>query len=276
MSSAFAKLQNVLPQHALSRAIGRLATTSVPWIKGPFIRNFARAYGVDMSEAERSHLDDYATFNDFFTRALKPDARPMDDDPLGLVCPADGTVSQLGTMDGETLLQAKGHRYSLHQLAGPLASGLQSGTFCTIYLAPRDYHRVHLPYAARLSRTLAIPGALFSVNGTTERAIPGLFCRNERLVCRFDTPFGPMLVVLVGAMIVASIDTVFAGPRSPYRSETATEYALDLERGAEVGRFLLGSTVICCFPKGTVNLDPNLVSGSTVRMGSPLGRVRTG
>ena len=224
-----------------------------------------------MSEAQRESLDDYSCFNDFFTRALKDDARPMPDDEAALVCPADGTVSQLGAIDDDLLLQAKGHSYTLTNLAGSLAQGFTDGTFCTIYLAPSDYHRVHLPFAGTLTQTLAIPGALFSVNDSTEQAIPGLFAVNERLVCRFTTSFGPMLVVLVGAMIVASIETDWAGPTSPYLSEELTDYHLVYERGDEIGRFLLGSTAICCFPKGAVELDAGLTRGSTVRMGQRLG-----
>ena len=204
MSHLFGALQRVVPQHGLSRFIGRVAASEQPWIKNLFIRQFARVYGVNLAEAEEDNFDDYRSFNDFFTRALKADARPIAD---GIVCPADGSVSQLGNIDDNRLLQAKGHDYTLQSLAGRLGSGFENGTFCTVYLAPSDYHRVHLPYGGTLTDTLAVPGALFSVNAATESTIEGLFARNERLVCRFETEFGPMLVVLVGAMIVASIAT---------------------------------------------------------------------
>ena len=197
MSQWFARLQNVLPQHGLSRLVGRLAGSASPWVRQQFISQFARVYGITLDEAEADSLTSFRTFNDFFTRALKADARPIDGDSWSVVSPADGAISQLGDIDGDLLLQAKGHRYSLSSLAGPLADGLEGGTFCTVYLAPSDYHRVHLPFTGMLSETLAVPGALFSVNSSTEAGIPGLFARNERLVCRFETEFGPMLVVLV-------------------------------------------------------------------------------
>ncbi len=276
-TSWFAALQRALPQHGLSRGIGHLARSEVPWIKGPFIRSFARAYAVNMSEAAEPSLDAYASFNAFFTRALREGARPIAADEDVLVCPADGCISQLGAIEGDTLLQAKGHGYTLASLAGELGAGFHDGSFCTIYLAPSDYHRVHAPFGGTLTDTLAVPGALYSVNGTTEQAIEGLFVRNERLVCRFETTFGPMLVVLVGAMIVASIETVWAGPVSPYAVETREQHGddnLHFEKGAELGRFLLGSTVICCFPAGAVHLGDTLRTGSTVRMGSPMARLR--
>ena len=269
MSAWFAALQRGLPQHALSRLIGRVAASETDWVKSLFIEQFARIYNVNLDEAASSTFDEYRSFNDFFTRALREDARPIGE---GVVSPADGAVSQLGRIDGDALLQAKGHGYSLTSLAGNLAGGFNNGTFCTVYLAPSDYHRVHLPFAGTLTDTLAVPGALYSVNAATETSIEGLFARNERLVCRFDTAFGPMLVVLVGAMIVASIATDWEGPVSPYHEEEHTQYELVYETGEEIGRFLLGSTVICCFPEGAVTLDETLTSGSTVRMGQTIAR----
>lgn len=270
MSLLFASLQKLVPQHGLSRLAGHIAASETPWLKRLFIEQFARIYKVSMSEAERESFDDYSCFNDFFTRTLAADARPMPTQANALVCPADGTVSQLGAIDDDLLVQAKGHSYTLTNLAGSLAEGFTDGTFCTIYLAPSDYHRVHLPFAGTLTATLAVPGALFSVNDSTEQAIPGLFARNERLVCRFMTEFGPMLVVLVGAMIVASIETDWSGPASPYLREELTDYHLVYQRGDEIGRFLLGSTAICCFPRDTVALDTTLARGSKVRMGQSL------
>lgn len=276
MADWFVKLQNALPQHGLSRAIGKLGSSKNDFIKRTFIGQFARAYKVNMAEAERSHLGDYESFNDFFTRALKPGARTISQRPDAVVCPADGAISQLGSIQGDTLLQAKGHRYSLTGLAGSLSAGFADGEFITVYLAPKDYHRVHLPFAATLTHTLAIPGALFSVNQSTEADIEGLFCRNERLVCRFDTAFGPMLVVFVGAMIVASIETVWPEQTSPYRQEVLTTHdqtPISFAKGDEIGRFLLGSTVVCCFPPGAVKLKKELRAGTGVRMGEPLGSV---
>jgi len=273
MSQTFANLQKMLPQHLLSRAIGKFAASESPFISRLFISQFARAYGVSLHEAEEQSLQSYGSFNAFFTRSLQPGVRPMPASPNAVASPADGVVSQVGKIDHDQLLQAKGHRYALHSLAGAASSGLLDGDFITIYLAPSDYHRVHLPFAGTLQQTIAIPGALFSVNGSTERAIGGLFCRNERLVCRFSTDLGPMLVVLVGAMIVASIETVWNGPASPYRAEQTTSYDLSLARGDEIGRFLLGSTVICCFPPGAVKLDSELQPGSTIRVGQTLGNI---
>ena len=267
MSALFASLQKVVPAHALSRLVGRLASSENELIKRAFIESFARIYDVNMSEAQRSDLGEYRSFNEFFTRPLKEGARPLSD---GIVCPADGVVSQLGTIERGRLLQAKGHDYALTTLAGDLAEGLEGGNFCTIYLAPKDYHRVHLPWNGTLTATLAIPGELYSVNAATESSIPGLFARNERLVCRFDTEVGPMLVILVGAMIVASIATDWEGPVSPYQREEVNDYHLVYERGDEIGRFMLGSTVICCFSPGQVALNGHLQPGSSVRMGETM------
>lgn len=271
--SAFTALQKCLPQHGLSRLAGQLADSKIDWWKRGAIRTFARIYDVSLSEAQIECLDDFATFNDFFTRALKPGSRPLPEDPLAIVSPADGCISQLGPIEDETLLQAKGHHYSLGRLAGSLGTGFDGGTFATVYLAPSDYHRVHLAYAARLEATLAIPGALFSVNRATEQGIEDLFVRNERLVCRFSTDFGPMLQVFVGAMIVGSIKTVWDQAPSPYRTPQKTAHARAFERGAEIGRFMLGSTVICCFPREAVSLDPALTPGCTIKMGESLGLV---
>ena len=273
MSSIFTTLQKLAPQHALSRLAGHVASSQSPILKSLLINQFSKIYKVDLSEAQRSDPADYKSFNDFFTRTLAPDARPMVDREELLACPADGQVSQAGRIEQGQLLQAKGHTYSLNSLAGVLAEGFDGGDFSTIYLAPKDYHRIHLPFSGRLNATLAIPGALFSVNGHTENNISGLFARNERLVCRFETPFGPMLIILVGAMIVASIATDWEGPQSPYQREILTHYDLSYRRGDSIGQFLLGSTVICCFPPNTVELAQTIKTGNTVRMGQALGSV---
>jgi len=271
VSGWFTALQRALPHHGLSRLTGALARSEQSWIRRPFIHGFARAYGIDLREAEREQLDDYRSFNDFFTRALKPGARPLDPDPGAILCPADGVVSQSGRIEAGRLLQAKGTRYSLRSLLGRDAPRFANGSFATVYLAPNDYHRVHLPLAGRLLHTTAIPGQLFSVNARTEASITDLFCRNERLVCEFETPWGGMMVVLVGAMIVASIETVWGGPVSPYRLQREDRWDLTLERGAEIGRFLLGSTVIVCLEPGRMRLDADIVAGLPVRMGQRLG-----
>ena len=273
MSGWFAALQRILPHHGLSRLTGTLARSEHPWIRRPFVHGFARAYGIDLAEAERGSLDAYRSFNDFFTRALKPGARPLDPDPTSILSPADGVVSQCGRLDGDRLLQAKGTQYRLRSLIGRDAPEYVNGSFATVYLAPHDYHRVHLPLAGRLVRTTAIPGELFSVNARTEAAISDLFCRNERLVCEFETAWGNLLVVLVGAMIVASIETVWGGPTSPYRRQQEDRWDRTFARGAEIGRFLLGSTVIVCLPPGSMRLDARLQAGLPVRMGQRIGAI---
>ncbi|MCR9261809.1 MAG: archaetidylserine decarboxylase [Pseudomonadaceae bacterium] len=271
MSELFSTLQKILPQHGLSRMGGRVANSTTPWLKDLLIKQFARVYDVNLKEAERGAFEDYNSFNDFFTRALRADARPLAQGEQTLVSPADGTVSQLGDIHNDQLLQAKGHTYSVHSLAGELGDEFNNGSFCTIYLAPSDYHRVHLPFNGTLTHTKAIPGALYSVNAATEANIEGLFARNERLVCRFETDYGPMLVILVGAMIVASIETDWLGPASPYMLVEDTEHHLVYRRGDEIGQFLLGSTVICCFTEGSVALAEHLQAGTKVKMGEAIG-----
>lgn len=268
--SLFVRLQKRLPQHGLSRLAGRLASSQAPWVRGPLIRAFARAYGVDMAEAERADLADYRSFNDFFSRALVPDARPIA--PDAVVSPADGAVSQSGHIEQGELIQAKGIRYSFAELADVCASpAFEGGAFATIYLSPSDYHRVHLPLAGRLVRTVAIPGKLFSVNAATEAGVPGLFAVNERLVMEFETAHGTMLVVMVGAMIVASIETVWDGPVSPYRQRVVTEHDLRFDKGAEIGRFVLGSSVVLAFERDRVRLGDHVEAGRVVRMGEAIG-----
>ena len=273
MSQWFVALQNILPQHGLSRLTGRVAQSEIPWLKNAFIKAFANAYNVNLDEAEQDAFTDYACFNDFFTRALKPHARPIADGDGILVSPADGVVSQTGAIHQDQLMQAKGHHYSLYSLAGDLGRGFEDGNFVTVYLAPSDYHRVHLPFDGTLTDTLAVPGALYSVNAATEQGIEGLFARNERLVCQFETAFGPMLVILVGAMIVASIETDWLGPTSPYTQVDHDQHHLVYQRGDEIGRFLLGSTVICCFPKGAVTIHDTIRTGAKVQMGQALAQV---
>ena len=270
--STFVRLQKLLPQHGLSRALGRLAASEAPWVRGPLIRAFARAYGVDLSEAERTRASDYRSFNDFFSRALGPGARPISDAPGAVVSPADGVVSQTGRIEQGELIQAKGIRYSFRDLADACADpAFEGGAFATIYLSPSDYHRVHLPLAGRLVRTVAIPGRLFSVNAATEAGVPGLFAVNERLVMEFETDRGRMLVVMVGAMIVASIETVWDGPASPYRERVDTPHDRAFETGDEIGRFLLGSSVVLAFEPGRVDLG-GLAAGDVLRMGQAIGR----
>ena len=237
-----------------------------------------RHYGVALDEAERPFPEAYASFNDFFTRALKPGARPLAD--AALVSPVDGAVSQCGTIDGDSVFQAKGRAFSLAALLGDdeaRASGYRGGAFATLYLSPRDYHRVHMPCDGRLVAMRYVPGRLFSVNAATAAGVDGLFARNERLVCHFEGPTGPFVLVLVGAMIVAGIETVWAGRVAPPpRRNTLTDYRappapVSLTRGEELGRFCLGSTVILLFPPDTIRWDAALAPGAAVRLGMALG-----
>lgn len=270
----FTLLQGVLPQHGLSRLLGAFAASRQRHVKRWIINAFAAAYNVDLTECEGDRADDFESFNGFFSRALKAGARPMPADPSALASPADGTVSQAGGVADGLLVQAKGRRYALADLLGEaeFAASLRDGTFVTIYLAPRDYHRVHAPCAAQLRSSLEIPGRLFSVSALTERHVPRLFARNERLVLRLQADFGEFALVLVGAMIVASIEVAWAdGPVSPYRClRTRAVENIHLARGDTVGAFLLGSTVIAVFPPG-VSLDARVRRGAKIRMGERIG-----
>jgi phosphatidylserine decarboxylase len=271
--------QHLLPQHALSRLVGRLAESRNPLVKDRFIGWFARRYGVDLGEAAQPDPRAYPDFNSFFTRALRPGARPLPEQPRVVACPVDGAVSQAGAATDGRLLQAKGHHYRLEDLLGGdprLAAPFHGGSFATLYLSPRDYHRIHMPLDGRLTTMLHVPGRLFSVNPLTARGVPGLFARNERVVTLFDTAAGPMAVVLVGAVIVASIETVWAGIVTPPSGREIRRWdyppgEVELARGAELGRFRLGSTVIVLFGPDAVTLESNLASGAEVRMGRPLG-----
>lgn len=273
----FAALQHLLPGHALSRCLGALAASPRPRLKRILIDGFRAIYRVDLSEAEGSGADDFASFNDFFGRRLLPDKRPVAADASAVVSPADGTVSQVGRIDDGQLLQAKGRRFGVGELLddGELGARLEGGSFVTIYLAPHNYHRVHAPCAARLLATRQVPGRLFSVNALTERHVPRLFARNERLALRLEADFGELALVLVGAMIVASIAVAWPdGPVSPYRKRQCRQPRnVAFEKGDEVGVFLMGSTVLALFPAGAVQLAPRLRSGSAVRVGEAIGVV---
>lgn len=279
MQNLFILFQYLIPQHLLSRLVGWLASSELPFIKGPFIRWFAQHFKVDMSEAADPELENYASFNAFFTRALRPGARPLDDTPGALLSPADGAVSQAGKIEGGRILQAKGQWFSTLELVGgdaALAAQFEHGQFATIYLSPRDYHRVHMPFAGTLVQTVYIPGDLFSVNQTTAENVPRLFARNERLVCVFDTEYGPAALILVGAMIVAGIETVWAGQIAPPLRRIVTarhdrSETIALARGAEMGRFKLGSTAILLFGADAVQLNAALSAGNSVRMGEKIG-----
>lgn len=278
MNSLFILLQYLVPQHTLSRLVGALARSRIGWIKNTFIQHFARRFDVDMSEAEQSDLREYPNFNSFFTRALREGARPI----CGvqqIACPADGAISQLGDIHAGRIFQAKGQSYSAQELLGgdaELASHYEGGHFATIYLSPRDYHRVHMPCDGRLQQSIYVPGDLFSVNQVTAAAVPRLFARNERLVSMFETAHGPVASVMVGAMIVAGIETVWAGQEAPlHRATRRTRFdqPTDLARGEEMGRFMLGSTVILLFPAGSIRWAEDLQAGNPVRMGQALADI---
>jgi phosphatidylserine decarboxylase len=277
---AFALLQLLLPTRLISWLVFKLTRVTAPGFKNAFIEAFVRAYRIDMAQAEHPRAQDYRHFNAFFTRALKPGARPLPADPQAIASPVDGTVSQLGPIDGDRLFQAKGHHYTIEQLLGDaeLARPFIGGSFCTIYLAPYNYHRIHMPLGARLREWLLVPGRLFSVNAATARALRGVFARNERVVAMFDASFGPLALVLVGALNVGSMETVWAGQITPPHRRRGilrwtAQAPLRLERGAEMGRFNMGSTVILLAPAGAVAFDPALKHGSTVVMGQSIGRV---
>lgn len=274
----FIASQYVLPQHLLSRAVGTLADAEMEWVKNPLINLFIKQFGVNMSEAQRQTAGEFKSFNDFFTRELIDGARPIEGDASVLSSPADGAVSQLGEIVDGRVFQAKGQDYCLTELLGgdaQRAAPFIGGEFATIYLSPKDYHRVHMPMKGTLRDMIYVPGDLFSVNQVTAENVPRLFARNERVVCIFDTEKGPMAMVLVGAMIVAAVETVWAGHIAPPRRELkVTEYGaptpVSLEKGAEMGRFKLGSTVILCHPKDTVKWSENLKAGTPLRMGEAI------
>lgn len=280
---AFVALQYLLPQHLLTALVHQVTRTRIDWLKNALIDNFVVKYRPDMSDAEESSPLAYPSFNAFFTRALRPGARPMDADPAALVSPVDGTISQIGTLDGSWLVQAKGIAYTLETLLADQAqeaARFRGGSFATLYLAPYNYHRVHLPAAGTLRAAWYVPGALFSVNAASAAAIPGLFARNERVVCVFEHGELQFALVLVGALFVGSIATVWHGdvtPRSPRTYATlpldSSRSSLALPRGAEAGRFNMGSTVILLLPPGRCAWLPGLAPGKTLRVGEALGRL---
>lgn len=283
MSQLFILVQHLLPHHLFSRLVGWFMGHRL-W-KNWLIAIFARRYGVDFSEAEREHPEDYTSFNDFFTRRLKAGARPLPDDPGVIINPADGAISQLGLIDGadgQQIFQAKGHAYSCQSLlacAAKETEKFRNGFFATVYLSPKDYHRVHMPFTGKLRSMTYVPGSLYSVNPTTTAAISGLFARNERVVCQFETEIGPMAVVLVGAMIVASIETSWAGQICPGRGTRGVERIdyndarqVKLKTGDELGLFKTGSTVIVLFSENAIQAEQALSAGSIVRMGQALAK----
>ncbi|TDO99011.1 archaetidylserine decarboxylase [Marinomonas balearica] len=277
----FALAQHITPQKALSRFVGNIAECKNNWVKDTFIGQFVKKYNVDMSEAINEDPFSYQNFNDFFTRAIKPELRPITQTENSIACPADGAVSQLGDIEYGTIYQAKGHNYSLTSLLGgdaELSNQFLGGKFATVYLSPKDYHRVHMPLDGKLTKMIHVPGKLFSVNKVTAEQIPSVFARNERTVCLFETEAGPMAVILVGAMIVASIETVWAGQTTPFSKNVTTwDYAklstISLKKGDELGRFKLGSTAIVLFGKDAVEWEATLEADSPTKMGMLFGSI---
>ncbi len=275
-------LNDLLPKKWLTELAGWAASKRAGWLTKAVIDIFVWFYRVDMSEAKKPDTASYRTFNDFFVRPLRDEARPIDADPNLLVLPADGAISQLGHIDGDTIFQAKGHSYSLEALlAGDrqMAAQFRDGEFATTYLAPRDYHRVHMPCNGILREMIYVPGELYSVNPLTARHVPNLFARNERVICYFDTEFGPMAQILVGATIVGSIETAWSGTVTPPREGVIKRWnwpgaddegAVVLLKGQEMGRFKLGSTVINLFAAGRIKLAESLEAESKTRLGQPM------
>ena len=268
--------QYLLPKRLLTTLAGRAAAARAGAATTRAIRWFVARYGVNMAEAADPDIGAYASFNDFFTRALAPGARPLAQ--ADLLCPVDGAISRFGAIDGDRIVQAKGHHYTTRALVGgdaALAAAFDGGWFATLYLSPKDYHRIHMPCAGRLRRMIHVPGALFSVNPVTARGVPGLFARNERVVCVFDGGAGPFVMVLVGATIVGSMATVWHGVVNPPRPGRLREWRydgapVDLAQGAEMGRFLLGSTVVLLLPPGPLRFCPAWAPGGAVRMGEAM------
>jgi phosphatidylserine decarboxylase len=272
----------ILPHRILSRLVRQATRWQTSWWKNLLIRLFMRRFNVDLSAAEQEDPTAYPDFNAFFTRALKAAARPLPDNSAAIICPVDGRVSQAGTIHQDSILQAKGRCFSLTALLGgdaQRAATFSGGQFATLYLSPRDYHRIHMPVAARLLETVYIPGRLYSVAPHTTRAIPGLFARNERLVCMFDTASGPMAMVLVGAIFVSCMETVWSGVVNPHllqrmqatRHDRPDMPPVRLERGVEMGRFNMGSTVILLYGPNQVQWAESLVAGAPLRMGQTIG-----
>ena len=271
--------QYLTPKRALTTFAGWVAGHERGWVTTAIIRRFVRKYSVNMDEALDSNIASYASFNDFFTRALKPGARPLAQ--ADLICPVDGAISQFGPISGDQIFQAKGHRYSTTALVGgdaALAEQFKDGSFATLYLSPKDYHRIHMPCDGRLVQMIYVPGDLFSVNPTTARGVPGLFARNERVVCVFESANGPFVLVLVGATIVGSMATVWHGvvnpPRLPdVKTWDYSDQKVELKQGDEMGRFLLGSTVVMLFQDSTqapLAFNQAWKPGRSIRLGEAM------
>jgi phosphatidylserine decarboxylase len=276
----FVALQRLLPKHALSRLIAKAAESKTVWLKNALIERAIASFDINIAEAESSDINDYESFNSFFTRALKEGARPIDSDDQAVVSPADGAVSQAGPINQHKIIQAKGSDYSASRLLGnsQQAKSYENGSFATIYLSPRDYHRVHIPVAGKLLSTRYIPGDLFSVNDQTAQALPNLFARNERLVCEFESEIGNFALVFVGAMLVAGIETVWGGFEKPgrgaIRETDFSDQNIAFKKGDEIGRFKFGSTVILLFKEHKIGWQDSLMPQTDIQMGEKIAVIR--
>ncbi len=274
----FVFLQKVLPKRLVTELMGRFAERHVPILTPAFMKWFAKRFDVDMSEAEKEQLSDYRTFNEFFTRPLKDGLRPLQVTSTEIACPVDGAISQIAPIESDQVIQAKGKYYSLSALLANqerMVSNYTDGAFTTIYLSPKDYHRIHMPIQGKLTSMTYVPGDLYSVNQATVRELDNLFARNERVICEFDTDKGKMAMILVGATIVGSIETVWSGTITPPRSGQVhhwdyTDQDISLAQGAEMGRFKLGSTVILLFEKDTIRWLDSLQADDAVRLGQKI------
>ncbi len=270
--------QYLMPKLAMTRLAGLVASAEWGSVTTWVIKRFVKRYNVNMNEAANADPAHYKSFNEFFTRPLKDGVRPLSSSEW--VCPVDGAISQCGAIERDQIFQAKGHHYSTRALVGgdaALAAQFQNGQFATLYLSPRDYHRIHMPMAGKLLRMIHVPGDLFSVNPTTARGVPGLFARNERVVCEFETEKGPMVLVLVGATIVGSMATVWHGQVNPPRPGTVREWRYEsqdvrLQKGEEMGRFLLGSTVVMLFPENSLRFPDDWLSTRPLQMGEAMSK----
>ena len=278
----FALLQLCLPHHFLSGVMYKITRIETVWFKNLIIKKVIEIYDVDMSQAVNENWQDYKNFNDFFTRPLKPDARPIAEGVNSIISPVDGTISEIGKINNDQIFQAKGKSYSLETLVGgspERAEFYRNGYFATLYLSPRDYHRIHMPVSGRLREMVHVPGRLFSVSPSTTRSIPGLFARNERVIAGFSTDAGAMAMILVGAIFVSSMETVWAGTITPPRGKHLRQWSYDtqdpiiLERAAEMGRFNMGSTVILLFPENSIEWDKTMVAGKPIKWGGKLGEI---
>ena len=278
----FALIQTLLPHHLLSSIMFKITRIKINWFKNFFIRQFISLYRVDMSQAQNESPTSYQHFNDFFTRALKSTARPLADGAKSILSPVDGTISEVGKINDDQIFQAKGKNYSLETLVGgspERAQFYRNGYFATLYLSPRDYHRIHMPVSGRIREMVHVPGRLFSVSPSTTRSVKNLFARNERVVCGFSTEAGPMAMIMVGAIFVSSMDTVWAGTITPPAGKNLRQWSYDtqepiyLDRAEEMGRFNMGSTVILLFSENSIQWNEDLKAGKKIQFGEKLGEV---